>query len=68
MGRHLPTERNYDPRPDCNYKLCVTRPHPSLDRIVSEIWGHGTHDEMEVLAGEKEEEYGDEYEFYVVEK
>jgi len=62
------SERPTDPSPDDPFKLRVTRPHPSLDRRVGEVWGHGTRKEMEVLAGEKEHEYGDEYEFHVIEK
>lgn len=62
------SETTSDPCSDEPFKLRVTRPHPSLDRRVGEIWGHGSREEMVALAKEKRLVYDDSYEFTVVEK
>lgn len=47
--------------------LQVTRPHPSLDRDITEIWGRGTKSEIRKRKQAKEQEYGSEYTFEIIE-
>lgn len=49
------------------YKLKVLRPHPTQDRKVLEYWGTGTKSEVREIKREREQEYGEEYEFEIVE-
>jgi hypothetical protein len=62
------SERTTDPAPEKEYKLRVTRPHPSLDATVGEVWGHGSYEEMAELKRERLPDYPDEYDFKIVEK
>jgi hypothetical protein len=50
------------------YALQVTRPHPSLDRGVTEIWGRGTKSEIRERKRAKEQEYDDSYTFEIIEE
>lgn len=66
--QHMAEMRHEDEISEGTHKLRVTRPHPTQDRRVGEIWGHGSKESLELKAAEKRAEYGDEYEFTVVEK